>query len=139
VCGFVTLQGADTGWEQRAHSGDRTVHLSIEGGPSLDHGLLGQALAGARAETWTGVTIDDGAGSDTLNMHLAASDSRAGNICKDPESNLVALAYRWYTPALVDPDSFAYLPCRASGTAEEHRSEFGVHGHGEMLTWWWTW
>jgi protein-L-isoaspartate(D-aspartate) O-methyltransferase len=128
VCGFVTLQGAGGGYEQRAHLGGQTVHLSVEGGPALDHAALDQALADARIETWTGVTIDDHVGSDTLNMHLAVSDDRAGNIWKDPDSDLVTLAYRWYTPALVEPDSFAYLTSRA--TSAERQSELGVHAHG---------
>lgn len=38
------------------------------------------------------------------------------------------LAYRWHTPVLVEPDSFAYLTSRA--TIEERHSELGVYAQG---------
>lgn len=43
----------------------------------------------------------------------------------------MTLAARWFTPALVEPDSFAYLTSRqVSDAPDERRSEFGVHAHG---------
>jgi protein-L-isoaspartate(D-aspartate) O-methyltransferase len=127
VYGFVTLQGTGAGYEQRAHIGGGTVHLSVEGGEALDPGALEQALAGARTEIWTGVAVADTEPFDTLNMHLATSDQRAGTIWKAAGSELVTPAAHWFTPALVMPGTFAYLTSRASGTPDEQRSEFGVH------------
>jgi protein-L-isoaspartate(D-aspartate) O-methyltransferase len=45
-------------------------------------------------------------------------------------TELVTPAARWFTPALIEPATFAYLTSRASGTPHERRSEFGVHAHG---------
>jgi hypothetical protein len=84
VCGFVPLQGSGTGWDQQAQLGGGTVHLNVEGGPALDVNALDRALAGDRTETWTG--------TDTLNMHLAVTDDRAGNIWTSPGCDLVKMA-----------------------------------------------
>jgi protein-L-isoaspartate(D-aspartate) O-methyltransferase len=130
VCGFVMLQGAGSGWDQQPHIGGGAVHLNVEGGPAVDAGALDRALAGGRTETWTGITIDNTVGTDTLNMHLATEDDRAGNIWASPGCDLVRMAYRWRTPALTEPDSFAYLTSRPIGAPEEYRSELGVHAHG---------
>lgn len=59
VCGFVTMQGAGYGYDQNVHLGGQKVHVSVEGGPALDHDALERALAGAMKEAWTGVTKDD--------------------------------------------------------------------------------
>jgi len=130
VCGFVKLQGAGAGWDQQPHLGGGTVHLNVEGGPDLDEDALDQALAGDRAEVWTGVIIGNADASDTLNMHLAVTDTRAGNIWASPGCALVQMAYRWHTPVLTEPDSFAYLTSRPAGDPGDHRSELGVHAHG---------
>jgi protein-L-isoaspartate(D-aspartate) O-methyltransferase len=103
VCGFVTLQGAGAGYEQRAHIGGGTVHLSTEGSAILDPSALEQALAGDRTELWTGVTVGDAEPFDTLNLHLATSDDRAGTTWKTLGSELVTPAAHWFTPPRSSP------------------------------------
>lgn len=94
--------------------------MMIEGGPALDV----QALAGERAEAWTGVTV----AFDTLNLRIAAVDDRFGMIWAAPDKggDVVELAVFWHCPVLITSTCFAYLTVRE----HEHGWEFGAPGHG---------
>jgi protein-L-isoaspartate(D-aspartate) O-methyltransferase len=124
------MQGAGTGYEQRVTLAGE-VHLAVESGPALSQDALSRALAGPRTEIWSGVTVNNGESHDTLNLHLATVEDRAGTIWKEPDSDLVTPAARWYTPALVESGSFAYLTARPADVPGQRRSEFGVHAYGQ--------
>ncbi|WP_346143562.1 methyltransferase, FxLD system [Nonomuraea recticatena] len=135
VCGFVAIQGAGAYLDQEAALADGAVKLTIESGPTLDVSALDQALAGKRAELWTGVMAAHGESFDSMHLWIATVDDRFGMVWADPErgKDLVTLAMRWYCPVLITPDSFAYLTIREVqriDEAEERRWEFGIHGHG---------
>lgn len=134
VCGFVAMQGAGTHPDQEAVLADGAVRLSIEDGPELQAAALGDALAGARTELWTKVTVGGGEPFDTLNLWLATVDDRFGMIWGDPDHDcdLIQLAVRWYCPVLITTDSFAYLTTREVHCSDpaDVRHEFGVYGHG---------
>lgn len=137
VCGFVPIQGAGAHQEQVAALRDGAVTLTIDGGPTLDAAALDQALAGDPTELWTGVTVAGGESFDTLGLWTASVDETFGLIWRDPDRgcDLVRPILRWFCPALITPDSFAYLTYR-----EVHRDdkpgqvhhEFGIHGHGRQ-------
>ncbi|MGD0561051.1 MAG: hypothetical protein ABSA93_39530 [Streptosporangiaceae bacterium] len=130
LCGFISMKGAGAGYEQHATLPGQ-VHLALEGGPALSDEVLGQAIAGARTEVWTGVTFDDDKGFFSLNLHLAAAEDRAGMIWNEPGSSRLPTAARWFTPALVEPASVAFLTSRpASDASGPRRSELGVHAYG---------
>jgi protein-L-isoaspartate(D-aspartate) O-methyltransferase len=112
-----------------------TITRSMTFVRELDATALGQALADARTELWTNVTIGSREPSDTLNLWLATVDDRFGMIWHDTDrdDDLVRLAARWYCPVLITADSFAYLTARDAHrddqTGDLHH-EFGVQGHG---------
>jgi protein-L-isoaspartate(D-aspartate) O-methyltransferase len=133
VCGFVPMQGAGAHAEQTAVLAEGAVKLTIDGGPVLDTAALDRALVGARTELWTTVTVATGEPFDTLDLWLATVTDNSGWIWLDPDRDrdLISPALRWFCPALVTPDSFAYLTLRDThGNDEERRHQLGVHGHG---------
>ncbi|MGW4471704.1 methyltransferase, FxLD system [Nonomuraea sp. NPDC004354] len=136
VCGFVAMQGAGVHPHQEAVVADGGVRLTIEGGPELDVGALDRALTSSRVEAWTGVTVRRGESFDSLNLWIVTMDESFGMIWRDWERDggrVVEPATRWYCPALITPDSFAYLTLREApvdGEAGERGWELGVHGHG---------
>jgi protein-L-isoaspartate(D-aspartate) O-methyltransferase len=133
VCGFVAMQGAGAHADQEAVLADGAVRLSIEGGSDLDAAALGQALAEARTELWTGVTVDRGEPFDTLSLWLATVEDRFGMIWADAgcAGDLIQPATRWHCPVLLTSDSFAYLTLREVHRDEERVGfEFGIYGHG---------
>jgi protein-L-isoaspartate(D-aspartate) O-methyltransferase len=130
VCGFIASTGACTGYQQQVTLAGK-VHLAVEGGPALRQDGLSEALAGSRAEAWTAVTLEDFTGFFTLNLYLATTEDRAGMIWQEDGSDLAKPAARWFTPALIEADSFAYLTSRRVSNARDERfSELGVHAHG---------
>lgn len=135
VCGFVPMQGSGAHREQMAALTDGAVTLTIDGGPDLDTAALDQVLAGDRTELWTGVVVGGCEPFDTLHLWLATVDDTFGVIWRDPDraSDLVRPAVRWFCPALIMSDSFAYLTIRDGPRGQESekpRHEFGVYGHG---------
>ncbi|MEV0827983.1 methyltransferase, FxLD system [Nonomuraea rubra] len=134
VCGFVPMQGAGEHREQVASLAGGGVTLTIDTGPVLDVEALERALTGERTELWTGVEVDAGVPFDTLGLWLATVEDTFGVIWQSPdqEDDLVKLVLRWFNPALITPDGFAYLTYREApqGEAGGRRYEFGVHGHG---------
>ncbi|MEU6429712.1 methyltransferase, FxLD system [Microbispora sp. NPDC046973] len=135
VCGFIPMQGAGAYKDQEAVLADGAVKLTIEGGPGLDVDALGWALVEPRTELWTGVEVGRGEPFDTLNLWLATVEDRFGMIWQDPERDrdLVQTAVRWYCPALITRDSFAYLTIRNVHRPDETVAagyELGVYGHG---------
>ncbi|WP_433496759.1 methyltransferase, FxLD system [Sphaerimonospora sp. CA-214678] len=135
VCGFIPIQGDGAHAEREAALADGAVKLTIDGGPELDVAALDAALNGARAEVWTGIAVGNGEPFDTLNLWLATVDDTFGMIWRDPDRDcdLAQPATRWYCPALITLDSFAYLtvrPANRDGDSGERRHEFGVYGHG---------
>ncbi|MER7504606.1 methyltransferase, FxLD system [Nonomuraea pusilla] len=136
VCGFIPIQGAGAHHEHVAALADGTVNLLVDAGPALDVAALDLALDGDRTEQWTGVTVGYGEPIDTLHLWAATQTETFGVIWRDPErgSDRIEPAMRWFTPALVTPDSFAYLTSRPQQREDsesgEHRYELGVHGHG---------
>ncbi|WP_319019117.1 methyltransferase, FxLD system [Microbispora sitophila] len=134
VCGFIPMQGAGAYKDREAVLADGAVKLTIEDGPELDIDALGRALVEPRTELWTGVEVGRGEPFDTLNLWLATVEDRFGMIWQDPDRDrdLVQTALRWYCPALISRDSFAYLTLRDAqphATAAVHY-ELGVYGHG---------
>ncbi|MEV5704782.1 methyltransferase, FxLD system [Actinoallomurus sp. NPDC052274] len=135
VCGFVPIQGAGAHAEQEAVLAGGAVKLTIDGGPALDTAALDRALAGARTELWTTVTVGNGEPFDTLHLWLATVTNTFGWIWPNPDHDrdLISPAIRWFCPALITPDSFAYLTIRdahSNDEAKERRHRFGAHGHG---------
>jgi len=66
-------------------------------------------------------------------LWLATADDRAGTIWQERGGSFVRPAARWNIPALVTPDSFAYLTARQPGQDTgpgQHEYEFGVRAHG---------
>ncbi|MEV3984312.1 methyltransferase, FxLD system [Nonomuraea sp. NPDC049758] len=151
VCGFVPCQGAGRLPDQEPVLAGGAVRLTLEHGPALDAARLDQALDGDRTELWTGVTVGRGRPFDTMHLSMAADDERFGMFWQDPDRDcgLVRPAMRWYCPALIVPDSFAYLAIRETcGPHDaERRWEFGACGlgregdglarqlHDHVLTW----
>ncbi|WP_327093022.1 methyltransferase, FxLD system [Nonomuraea sp. NBC_01738] len=141
ACGFVSIQGAGAHAAQEARLAGGAVTLTIEGGPTLDPGALERALHAERTEIWTGVTAANGESFDTLGLRIAATDDRYGQIWPDPvlAADLVQSALRWYCPALITPDGFAYLTIREARAGRAARGgkpgwEFGVFAHGADAT-----
>ncbi|SEH02380.1 protein-L-isoaspartate(D-aspartate) O-methyltransferase [Nonomuraea solani] len=137
VCGFIPIQGAGAHLENLAVLVDRTVNLLVDAGPALDAAALGRALDGDRTEYWTGVTVGYDDPFDTLHLWLAAQRETFGVIWADPErgSDRIEPAMRWFTPALITPDSFAYLtmgPEHQDSESGERRYELGAYGHGRL-------
>ncbi|WP_405085668.1 methyltransferase, FxLD system [Microbispora sp. NBC_01389] len=139
VCGFIAMQGAGAYRGREAVLDGGAVTLTIEDGPELDVDALGRALVEPRTELWTGVEVGGGEPFDTLNLWLATAEDRFGMIWQDPDRgrDLVQTAIRWYCPALITRDSFAYLALRdapshatASHATAAARHEFGAYGHG---------
>ncbi|WP_433435404.1 methyltransferase, FxLD system [Nonomuraea sp. CA-141351] len=134
VCGFVPMQGAGAHQEQVAALADGAVTLTIDAGPALNTSALDLALADDPTEVWTGVVVVSTEPFGTLHLWLATVDDTFGLIWRDPDrdSDVVKPAVRWFCPALVTPDSFAYLTVRERDCKSErlHHHEFGVHGHG---------
>ncbi|MGI5293062.1 methyltransferase, FxLD system [Nonomuraea polychroma] len=135
VCGFVPAQGAGAHQEQVAALDGGAVTLTIDTGPALDIAALDQALTGDRSEVWTGVTVNGGEAFDTLGLWMTTVDDTFGLIWRDPDraNDLVNPALRWFCPALVTPDTFAYLTLREVHRDKETgkgRYEFGIYGHG---------
>ncbi|NRQ37987.1 hypothetical protein HII36_40085 [Nonomuraea sp. NN258] len=133
VCGFI--QGAGAHQEHLAALADRTVNLLVDADPALDAAALGRALDGDRTGCWTGVTVGYDYPFDTLHLWIAAQTETFGVIRADPDrgSDRIEPAMRWFTPALITPDSFAYLtmgPEHKDSTSGERRYELGVYGHG---------
>ncbi|RSN11604.1 methyltransferase, FxLD system [Nonomuraea sp. WAC 01424] len=131
VCGFVPCQGAGKLPDQEPVLADGAVRLTLEIGPTLDAAALDRALTGDRTELWTGVTVGGEEPFDSLHLRIATVDERFGMFWQDPDrdTGLVQPAMRWYCPALITRDSFAYLTIRRQrGT--EGRWEFGASGHG---------
>lgn len=136
VCGFIPIQGAGAHQEHVAALAGGTVNLLIDAGPDLDTAALDRALDGDRTERWTGVTVGHNDPFDTLHLWVAAQTETFGVIWADPQrgSDRIEPAMRWFTPALITPDSFAYLtmgPERRDGESGERRYELGVHGYGK--------
>ncbi|MBB3724592.1 methyltransferase, FxLD system [Nonomuraea dietziae] len=135
VCGFVAMQGAGAHPDQVAVLAEGAVKLTLEEGPALNVAALDQALTADRTELWTGVTVAHGESFDSMNLWIATADERLGMIWRDParDCGLIEPAMRWYCPALIASDSFAYLAIRElprADEAEERRWEFGVCGYG---------
>ncbi|MFI6177962.1 methyltransferase, FxLD system [Nonomuraea sp. NPDC051191] len=134
VCGFVPCQGAGMLPDQEPVLAGGAVRLTLESGPALDRAALDRALGGDRTELWTGVTVGHGEPFDSMHLSIAAVDARFGMFWQDPERDcgLVRPAMRWYCPALITRDSFAYLTIRESCVREDDRRrwEFGASGHG---------
>ncbi|MEV4581493.1 methyltransferase, FxLD system [Nonomuraea jabiensis] len=134
VCGFIPIQGAGAHQEHVAAVAGGTVNLLIDAGPALDAAALDRALDGDRTERWTGVTVGYDDPFDTLHLWIAARTETFGVIWADPQrgSDRMEPAMRWFTPALITPDSFAYLtmgPEQQDAESGERRYELGVHGH----------
>ncbi|SDL82873.1 protein-L-isoaspartate(D-aspartate) O-methyltransferase [Nonomuraea maritima] len=129
VCGFVPMQGAGAHHEQVAALAGGAVTLTLDGGPPLDTAALDRALTGDPSELWTGIVARPGVPFDTLHLWLAVHDDAFGVIWPNPahEGDLVKPVLRWFCPALVTQDSFAYLTYREANSSD---IEFGVHGHG---------
>ncbi|GAA4507974.1 hypothetical protein GCM10023191_067170 [Actinoallomurus oryzae] len=135
VCGFVPIQGAGAHAEQAAVLAEGAVKLTIDGGPALDIAALDRALTDIRTELWTTVTVGSGKPFDTLHLWLATVTDAFGWIWPNPDCDcdLISPAVRWFCPALITPDSFAYLTVRdahSTDEAKERRHQFGVYGHG---------
>jgi protein-L-isoaspartate(D-aspartate) O-methyltransferase len=133
VCGFVAMQGAGAHGDRQASLAGGAVRLSVEGGPDLDPAALGAALAGEGTDAWTGVSTGNEEPYDTLNLWLVTADDRAGTIWQEDASTVARPAARWNTPALITPDSFAYLTARPASQGNQpgdRRHEFGVRAHG---------
>ncbi|MGP3912997.1 methyltransferase, FxLD system [Nonomuraea sp. 10N515B] len=135
VCGFIPIQGAGAHQENLAVLADRTVNLLVDAGPALDVAALGRALDGDRTGHWTGITVGYDDPFDTLHLWVAAQTETFGVVWADPDrgSDRIEPAMRWFTPALITPDSFAHLtmgPEHKDSTSGERRYELGVYGHG---------
>ncbi len=133
VCGFVGIQGAGAHQNNEATLAGGAVRLMVEDGPDLDPAALEAALTGPGAEAWTGVLTGSGEAYDTLHLWLATADEQAGTIWQEPDATFVQPAAQWSTPALISPDSFAYLTTCPAGEpdgAGGRRFEFGVRAHG---------
>ncbi|MFC5828080.1 methyltransferase, FxLD system [Nonomuraea insulae] len=135
VCGFVPLQGEGAHRSQEAELAGGAVSLTIDGGAELDEAALNRALEADRTELWTGVTVDSHESFETLNLWIVTEDDLFGHIYRDPASEcaLVRTAARWFCPALIAPDSFAYLTAREAHRDDQSgkvRHEFGIYGHG---------
>ncbi|WP_193318282.1 bacteriocin immunity protein [Nonomuraea phyllanthi] len=131
VCGFVPMQGTGAHEEQVAALAGGAVTLTLDGGPALDTAALDRALTGDPAELWTGVVVRPDEPFDTAALWLATHEDTFGVIWQSPDHDLVRPVLRWFCPALITPDSFAYLTYREDETGER-RIEFGVHGHGPL-------
>lgn len=134
VCGFVDIQGAGAHTEQQAVLAGGAVKLTIDGGQALDIAALDEALTGARTELWTAVTVRNREPFDTFHLWLATMTDTFGWIWCDPDRDcdFGRPALRWFCPALITSDSFAYLVIRPAGDqeGEQPQYEFGVYGHG---------
>jgi protein-L-isoaspartate(D-aspartate) O-methyltransferase len=133
ACGFVPMHGAGAHDEQVAALVGGAVTLTIDGGPDLDTAALERALS-EPTKLWTGIISRTNEPFDALNLWLATHDDAFGVIWRNPDhdGDHIKPVLRWFCPALITCDSFAYLTYREAekdGSQDRH-IEFGIHGHG---------
>lgn len=133
ICGFVPMQGAAAHREDLLLvAGTAEIGLRFDDGLPSDPGLLDNAVAFPRVETWTGVAIGVSEPLDTLQMHLAITLPGFCTMAVDPDldSGIVAPANKGFSLAAVDEAgrTFAYLTHRR--TEDNGHVEFGVHALG---------
>ncbi|MFF1693554.1 methyltransferase, FxLD system [Streptomyces sp. NPDC058257] len=134
LCGFVPMQGVGENRVRLAVLHDEEgaeVGLRIDGHPEPDTAALTKALAMARNEQWSGVTLGGSESNEHLDMWLTTALDNLPLLAAKPGARsrgLVASASPLGIPTLVDSDSFAYRTVRA--TDQEDRYELGAIGHG---------
>ncbi|MER0445707.1 methyltransferase, FxLD system [Streptomyces sp. Edi4] len=134
LCGFVPMQGVGENRVRLAvlHAEEGAeVGLRVDGHPEPDTAALAKALAMARNEQWSGVTLGGSESNEHLDMWLTTALDNLPLLAAKPGARsrgLVASASPLGIPTLVDGDSFAYRTVRA--TDQEDRYELGAIGHG---------
>ncbi|MEU3133184.1 methyltransferase, FxLD system [Streptomyces sp. NPDC006854] len=134
LCGFVPMQGVGENRVRLAvlHAEEGAeVGLRVDGHPEPDTAALTKALAMARNEQWSGVTLGGSESNEHLDMWLTTALDNLPLLAAKPGARsrgLVASASPLGIPTLVDGDSFAYRTVRA--TDQEDRYELGAIGHG---------
>ncbi|MCG5220591.1 methyltransferase, FxLD system [Streptosporangium sp. KLBMP 9127] len=135
TCGFVPMQGAG------AHHGtaiplldkddDYAVGLWLDEQENIDPAALSGILGLPRVEVWTGITVDTGIRFSDQDLWLATTLPSFSLITasqKALDDGIVALPWRYGTPAFVDGPNLAY---RAKPRALDGAVfEFGAFAHG---------
>ncbi|MEU9891317.1 methyltransferase, FxLD system [Sphaerisporangium sp. NPDC051011] len=132
TCGFVPMQGAG------AHSGvaipllhDDAVGLWLDEQDSIEAAALSGVLDLPRVEVWTGITVGAGIRFSDQDLWLATTLPGFSLITasqKALDDDIVALPWRYGTPALADGPNLAYRT--KPRTVDGGRYEFGVFAHG---------
>ncbi|MEV6033545.1 methyltransferase, FxLD system [Nonomuraea sp. NPDC052116] len=135
VCGFVAMQGAG------AHKGtaipllepddDHTVGLWRDEQDTIDAAALSGVLDLPRVEVWTGITVGAGIRYSDQDLWLATTLPGFSLITasqKALDDGIVALPWRYGTPAFVDGPNLAYRP--KPRPIDGAVFEFGAFAHG---------
>ncbi|EMF02402.1 methyltransferase, FxLD system [Streptomyces mobaraensis NBRC 13819 = DSM 40847] len=131
VCGFVAVRGAGTHHQQSMQlPGDEGVTLRFDEGPPADPSLLAGVLDGARAETWTGVTVANQEPIGTLQMYLATHVPTYCSMSIDPEQTTgkIGPTNLGFSMVAIDGPNFGYIVVRRN--TEKKNAEFGFHAFG---------
>lgn len=133
LCGFVAMQGAGEHREAAVFLRGGEVALRFEDAPPVAVEELDRALAGPRAEAWSGVFAAAWERLEPLYLRLAGTLPGACRLSVDPalDTGLLAPSDRRSCPAAVDRGSLAHLVLRRTGgLGESGRWELGAHGYG---------
>jgi protein-L-isoaspartate(D-aspartate) O-methyltransferase len=131
-CGFVPVQGAGEHRGRSALLHDTGVGLWIDEDTPFDESRLAGVLDKPRAEAWSGVTMAIGESSADQDLWLAAlPDFCLLTASQDAlDQGVVALSWRYGTPALTDGDSIAYRARPRPLDDQRTVFEAGAYGHG---------
>ncbi|MEY9211923.1 methyltransferase, FxLD system [Thermobifida halotolerans] len=135
LCGFVPMQGAGERRERRVpvhgEPGAR-IELLLDDDRDVDAEALSAALAGERAEAWSGATVGRMEPFDDLDLWLASSLHGFCRLTAEQgalDRGLVRPFWPRGNPALVEDGGFAYRVLRLVAP-DSSRHELGAYAHG---------
>jgi protein-L-isoaspartate(D-aspartate) O-methyltransferase len=112
------------------NDGDHAVGLWLDEQENIDAAALSGILDVPRVEMWTGITVDAGVQFSDQDLWLATTLPGFSLITasqKALDDGIVALPWRYGTPAFVDGPNLAY---RAKPRPLDGVFEFGAFAHG---------
>ncbi|MGW0802825.1 methyltransferase, FxLD system [Nonomuraea sp. NPDC002799] len=135
TCGFVAMQGAGThqgtATPLLGTGGDHAVGLWRDEQDAIDAAALSGVLDLPCVEVWTGITVDAGTRYSNQDLWLAATLPGFSLITASQQAlddGIVALPWRYGTPAFVDGPNLAYRP--KPRPLDGDVFEFGAFAHG---------
>ncbi|MFD0772320.1 methyltransferase, FxLD system [Streptomonospora algeriensis] len=137
MCGFVPMQGAGEhrGRAVPLYGDDREqVGLWVDEDQPIDAAALASAMAGPRAETWSGVVVDKGEFFADQDLWLVTLPEFCVLTAQQEaiDQGVVSPSWRLGTPALVEGGTVAYRARLRPADPETGQGpyEFGAYAHG---------